>query len=68
MIVSKNETGIKMIHQLLTWRAIVDILLISGMIFFLYRTLTHLGTWKIVTGVLIALFFYFRQFHGIERH
>jgi uncharacterized protein (TIGR00159 family) len=51
----------------MTWRAIIDILLISGMIFFLYRTLTHLGTWKIATGVLIAVvFFILASFMGLK--
>ena len=38
-----------------TWRAILDILLISAGLFFLYRTLLRLGTWKIMAGIVMAL-------------
>ena len=34
--------------------AILDIVLISTALFFLYRTLVRLGTWKIVVGILAA--------------
>ena len=34
---------------------ILDILLISAALFFLYRTLLRLGTWKIVTGIFLAM-------------
>lgn len=47
------------INMVLNWRAVADILLISAGIFFLYRTLRGLGTWKIVTGILVAVVFYF---------
>lgn len=43
-----------MLNPLMTWRNILDIVLIAGALFFLYRTLIRLGTWKIVTGILIA--------------
>ncbi|MEW5726114.1 MAG: diadenylate cyclase, partial [Thermodesulfobacteriota bacterium] len=36
------------------WRVILDILLIAAALFFIYRTLRRLGSWKIVVGVLIA--------------
>ncbi|MBM9536352.1 diadenylate cyclase [Desulfobulbus alkaliphilus] len=42
-------------HQLFTWQALLDILLISAALFFLYRTLLRLGTWKIMAGILLAL-------------
>jgi diadenylate cyclase len=42
----------------LSWRAMLDICLIAAGMFFLYRTLRHLGTWKIVTGILAALVVY----------
>lgn len=42
----------------LSWRAMLDICLIAAGMFFLYRTLRHLGTWKIVTGILAALAVY----------
>jgi len=41
-----------------TWRAIIDILIIGAGMFVLYRTLLGLGTWKIVTGILIAIVFF----------
>jgi uncharacterized protein (TIGR00159 family) len=41
--------------QLFTWHAMLDILLIAAGLFFLYRTLRNLGTWRIVTGILIAM-------------
>jgi uncharacterized protein (TIGR00159 family) len=41
--------------ELFTWRAILDILLIAAGLFFLYRTLLRLGTWKIMAGILMAL-------------
>jgi len=37
-----------------SWRAVLDILLISAGIFFLNRTLLRLGTWKIMAGILLA--------------
>jgi diadenylate cyclase len=42
-------------HQLFAWRALLDILLITAALFFLYRTLLRLGTWKIMAGILMAL-------------
>lgn len=42
------------VHELLTWQAILDIVLIAVALFFLYRTLVRLGTWKIVLGILAA--------------
>ncbi len=43
-----------LLHELLTWQAILDIVLISTGLFFLYHTLVRLGTWKIVVGILAA--------------
>ncbi len=58
------------IKELLSWRAAVDILLITAGLFFLYRTLLRLGTWAIFTGVLLAtaVFFVanFLDLKGIE--
>jgi len=34
---------------------ILDVILISAALFFLYRTLLRLGTWKIVTGIFLAM-------------
>lgn len=41
--------------EFFSWRAILDILLICAGLFFLYRTLLRLGTWKIMAGILLAL-------------
>lgn len=41
--------------EFLAWRSAVDILLIATGLFFLYRTLVRLGTWKIATGILVAV-------------
>jgi uncharacterized protein (TIGR00159 family) len=43
-----------MLAPLITWRTVLDIVLIAAVLFFLYRTLIRLGTWKIMTGMLIA--------------
>lgn len=45
--------------QLISWRAVLDIILIALALFFLYRTLIRLGTWKIVAGILIAAVIFF---------
>ncbi|MFH0783538.1 MAG: diadenylate cyclase [Pseudomonadota bacterium] len=42
------------LRQFLTWQAILDIALITAGLFFLYRTLVRLGTWKILVGILVA--------------
>jgi diadenylate cyclase len=39
----------------LAWRSAAEILLIAAGLFFLYRTLVRLGTWKIATGILVAV-------------
>lgn len=41
-----------------TWQTILDILLITAGLFFLYRTLLGLGTWKIVSGILVSTLFF----------
>jgi uncharacterized protein (TIGR00159 family) len=41
-------------HEFLTWQAILDIVIITTGLFFLYRTLVRLGTWKIVVGIVAA--------------
>ncbi len=62
--------SVLIIKALFTWRAAVDILLITAGLFFLYRTLLRLGTWAIFTGVLLAtaVFFVanFLDLKGIE--
>jgi uncharacterized protein (TIGR00159 family) len=49
------EQHIALAYEFFTWRAVLDILLISAGLFFLYRTLLRLGTWKIMAGILLAL-------------
>ena len=46
---------LRLFRALLDWRVILDVLLIAAILFFLYRTLLRLGTWKIVTGIFLAL-------------
>ena len=41
-------------YDFFSWRAILDILLISAALFFLHRTLLRLGTWKIMAGIVLA--------------
>jgi uncharacterized protein (TIGR00159 family) len=43
------------LKQLFTWRVAIDLVLIALAVFFSYRTLRRLGTWKILSGVLIAM-------------
>ena len=45
---------ILLLKQLFHWRPLVDILLITAGLFFVYRTLQRLGTWGIAAGMLIA--------------
>lgn len=56
--------------QILAWRSILDILLIAAGLFFLYRTVIRLGTWKIVAGILLAAVFFvvasYIDLRGIE--
>lgn len=46
--------SVALAYEFFSWRAILDILLISAGLFFLYRTLLRLGTWKIMAGILLA--------------
>lgn len=50
--------SIVLAYDFFSWRAILDILLISAGLFFLYRTLLRLGTWKIMAGIVMAFFVY----------
>ena len=47
--------ALSIFKELLAWRSAIDILLIAAGLFFLYRTLVRLGTWKIATGILVAV-------------
>lgn len=44
-----------LIREIANWRSILDVLVIAAGLFFLYHTLLRLGTWKIVTGILLAM-------------
>jgi len=45
----------EILKEMMSWRVGLDILLIGMAIFLTYRTLHRLGTWKILTGLLIAI-------------
>jgi uncharacterized protein (TIGR00159 family) len=54
-----NHLTIKtFIESLGTWQSIADIVCIAAGLYFLYRTLLRLGTWRIVAGILVALLIY----------
>ncbi|MCL2791348.1 MAG: diadenylate cyclase [Desulfobulbus sp.] len=59
-----------LIYELLSWRSVLDILLIAAGLFFLHQTLHRLGTWKIMVGILLALVVFILasalQLKGIE--
>ncbi len=44
-----------LVKEFFAWRTAVDILLMAAGLFFLYRTLLQLGTWRIVVGILAAM-------------
>lgn len=44
-----------LLKRISNWQAIIDILVIAAGLFFLYRTLLRLGTWRIVAGIFVAL-------------
>jgi len=46
---------LRLVKALFDWRVMLDVLLIAAVLYFLYRTLLRLGTWKIVTGILLAI-------------
>jgi uncharacterized protein (TIGR00159 family) len=60
----------EMMRAMLSWRVILDILLIAVALFLAYRTLRRLGTWKIVAGIFIAIAIfdvaYFLDLRGIK--
>ena len=49
------QSSASLVRDIFDPRVILDILLIAMGLFFLYRTLLRLGTWKILAGILIAL-------------
>jgi diadenylate cyclase len=44
-----------LVFELLTWRSILDILVMAVLVFFLYRTFVRLGTVKIVLGIILTI-------------
>ncbi len=46
---------IPLMSNILSWRELLDVLIIAMVIFLLYRTLTRLGSWKIVLGIFVAM-------------
>ena len=47
--------SVALAYDFFSWRAVLDILLITAGLFFLNRTLLRLGTWKIMAGIFMAL-------------
>jgi diadenylate cyclase len=52
-----NSTNAFLLH-LLSWQALLDIAIITAGLFFLYRTLAKLGTWKIFVGICLGFLLY----------
>ena len=46
---------IALLNRIGNWQAITDILVIAAGLFFLYRTLLRLGTWRIFAGIIVAV-------------
>lgn len=46
------------LHELLSWRAALDIVVIGAGLFFVHRTLVRLGTWKLLIGIVAAFLFF----------
>ncbi len=46
--------SVALAYDFFSWRAVLDILLITAGLFFLNRTLLRLGTWKIMAGIFMA--------------
>ncbi len=46
--------SVALAYDFFSWRAVLDILLITAGLFFLNRTLLRLGTWKIMAGIGMA--------------
>jgi diadenylate cyclase len=59
-----------LIKGIIGWKAVVDIVLIAAGLFFLYHTLLRLGTWRIVAGIILAVFLFlianFLDLKGLE--
>ena len=44
-----------LLKRISNWQAVIDIVVIAAGLFFLYRTILRLGTWRIVAGIFVAL-------------
>jgi uncharacterized protein (TIGR00159 family) len=59
-----------LIETMTDWKAVMDIVLIAAGLFFLYHTLLRLGTWRIVAGIMLAVFLFlfanFLDLKGLE--
>jgi len=66
----ESHSSLVLIRAMLNWRTALDIFLMAAGLFFLYRTLLRLGTWRIVVGILAAIGLYliasFLNLKGIE--
>ena len=66
----ESHSSLVLIKAMLNWRTALDIFLMAAGLFFLYRTLLRLGTWRIVVGILAAIGLYliasFLNLKGIE--
>jgi len=66
----EGHSSLVLIKAMLNWRTALDIFLMTAGLFFLYRTLLRLGTWRIVVGILAAIGLYliasFLNLKGIE--
>jgi diadenylate cyclase len=48
----------QILAQMMSWRVVLDIVLIGIGLFLIYRTLRTLGTWRIMAGLLVAIAFF----------
>ena len=66
----ESHGSLVLVKAMLNWRTALDIFLMAAGLFFLYRTLLRLGTWRIVVGILAAIGLYliasFLNLKGIE--
>ncbi|MFH1983178.1 MAG: diadenylate cyclase [Pseudomonadota bacterium] len=51
----ESTTALILLRMVTAWKTLLDIALLAAGLFFLYRTILRLGTWKIVAGIGVAL-------------
>lgn len=51
-------TALILLRMVTAWKTMLDIALLAAGLFFLYRTILRLGTWKIVAGIGVAVAVY----------